>query len=106
AAIQLLGVHTFVEAAMRPARTALAGDTGIGDYLPRTRPTFAAWSNLCVLATAFIFASSGALLGVVVRQASEVPVLCTVIGLAARWATGYRTRSPPRSRRHCDLFAT
>jgi adenylate cyclase len=82
AAIQLLGVHTFVEAAMRPARTALAGDTGIGDSLPRTRPTFAAWSNLCVLATAFIFASSGALLGVVVRQASEVPVLCTVIGLA------------------------
>ena len=38
AAIQLLGVHTFVEAAMRPARTALAGDTGIGDSLPRTRP--------------------------------------------------------------------
>ena len=82
AAIQLVGVHTFVEAAMRPPRAALAGDTGIGDSLPRTRPTFAAWSNLCVLATAFIFASAGALLGVVVRQASEVPVLCIVIALA------------------------
>ena len=30
---------------VRPARAALAGDTGIGDSLPRSRPTFAAWLN-------------------------------------------------------------
>jgi class 3 adenylate cyclase len=91
AAIQLLGVHTFVEAAMRPARTAIAGDTGIGDSLPRIRPTFAAWSNMGVLATAFIFASAGVVLGVVVRQASEVPVLCTVIAFAMTLGYGVPT---------------
>ena len=79
--IQLVGVHTFVEAAMRPARAALTSDTGLGDHLPRTRPTLAVWANLCVLATAFIFASAGALLGVVIPQAREVPLLCSVIGL-------------------------
>ena len=67
---------------MRPARTALAGDTGIGDSLPRTRPTFAAWSNLGVLAYCVHLRLCRALLGVVVRPASEIPVLCTVIGLA------------------------
>ena len=41
----LIGVHTVAEAPMRPVRIALAGDTGIGDSLPRSRPTFAAWSN-------------------------------------------------------------
>src|SRR5271167_3767031 len=39
----LIGTHTFGEGALRPARAALAGDTGIGDALPRSRPTFAAW---------------------------------------------------------------
>ena len=38
---------------MRPARVALAGDTGIGDSLPRSRPTFAAWSNVLMLAVTF-----------------------------------------------------
>ena len=40
-----VGVHSFVEGALRPVRAAIAGDTGIGDSLPRSRPTFAAWSN-------------------------------------------------------------
>ncbi len=31
----LIGVHGFMEAAMRPGRAALAGDTAIGDALPR-----------------------------------------------------------------------
>ena len=39
-ATQLIAVHSFQEAALRPARVALAGDTGIGDSLPRSRPTF------------------------------------------------------------------
>ena len=54
AVVQLIAVHSFVEAAMRPARIAIAGDTGIGDALPRSRPTFAAWSNVSMLAVAFI----------------------------------------------------
>jgi adenylate cyclase len=71
-----------VEAALRPARVAIAGDTGIGDSLPRPRPTFAAWSNVSMLAAAFLFAAAGAMLAVVFDRASEVPVLCVVIGCA------------------------
>ena len=59
AAVQLIGVHSFVEAAMRPARVAIAGDTGIGDALPRSRPTFAAWSNVSMLAVAFVVRRRG-----------------------------------------------
>jgi adenylate cyclase len=82
AAILLPGVHSFVEAALRPARVAIAGDTGIGDSLPRPRPTFAAWSNLAMLGAAFLFAVAGAMLAAVFNRASEVPVLCVVIGCA------------------------
>ena len=52
----LNGPHTFTQAALRPARAALAGDTGIGDSLPRSRPTFAAWLNLSILGAIFVFA--------------------------------------------------
>ena len=79
-AVQLIAIHSFVEAALRPARVALAGDTGIGDSLPRSRPTFATWSNLSVLAVAFSFAMAGALLTAVFDRASDAPVLCLVIG--------------------------
>ncbi|MDT5130339.1 MAG: adenylate cyclase, partial [Mycobacterium sp.] len=79
-AVQLFGSHSFVEAALRPARTAIARDTGIGDALPRSRPTFAAWSNVFVLAVAFNFAVAGAMLAAVFDPVSEVPVLALVIG--------------------------
>ncbi|HZA12120.1 adenylate/guanylate cyclase domain-containing protein [Mycobacterium sp.] len=80
--VQLVGVHSFVQAALRPARTAMAGDTKIGDSMPRSRPTFAAWSDLAMLATAFVFAVVGAMLAAVLHQVSEVPVLAVVIGCA------------------------
>ena len=35
-AIHLIGMHAFVEGALRPARAALGGDTGFGDALPRS----------------------------------------------------------------------
>ena len=76
----LIAAHSFVEAAMRPARIAIAGDTGIGDSLPRSRPTFAAWSNVFMLAVAFNFAAGGALLAAVLDRGREVPVLAVVIG--------------------------
>jgi hypothetical protein len=47
----LVGAHAFVEGALRPARAALAGDTGIGDNLPRPRPTFAAWLSVSMVAS-------------------------------------------------------
>jgi adenylate cyclase len=80
--VQLISVHSFVEAALRPARVAIAGDTGIGDSLPRARPTFAAWSNVSMLAAVFIFAVAGAWLAAVFDRVSEVPVISVVIGCA------------------------
>jgi class 3 adenylate cyclase len=77
--IALTVVHILVEPALRPARVALAGDTGIGDSLPRSRPTFAAWSNVAILGVAFIFALSGAMVAAVFDQVRDLPVLCVVI---------------------------
>jgi class 3 adenylate cyclase len=82
-AAQLIGVHSFIEGAMRPARVALAGDTGIGDSLPRSRPTFATWSNISMLAVAFGFVIGAAMLGAAFNQVSEEPVLAVVIGCVA-----------------------
>jgi adenylate cyclase len=83
AAAQLIGLHSFVEGALRPARVAIAGDTGIGDALPRSRPTFAAWSKISMLAVAFGFSIGAALLGAAFNQVSEEPVLAGVIGCVA-----------------------
>jgi adenylate cyclase len=82
AAFPLPGVHSLMEAALRPARVAIAGHTGIGDSLPRSRPTFAAWTNVSMLAVAFAYAVAGAMLAAVFDRASEAPVLLLVIGCA------------------------
>ncbi|MDC8996859.1 adenylate/guanylate cyclase domain-containing protein [Mycobacterium marinum] len=78
--IQLIAIHSFVEAALRPARVAIIGDTAIGDSLPRSRPTFAAWSNLSVFGVAFNFAIVGAMLAGLISQAHTVPLVSLVIG--------------------------
>jgi class 3 adenylate cyclase len=80
AVASLIVMHSFVEATMRPARVAIASDTGIGDALPRSRPTFAAWSNVSILAASFSFAVLAAMLAAVVHRASGAPVLVVVIG--------------------------
>ena len=82
AGAQLVAVHSFVEGSMRPVRVALGGDTGIGDALPRTRPTFAAWSNASMLAVAFTYAIGAALLAALLDRVTEIPVLALVIGCA------------------------
>ena len=83
AAAHFIAVHSIVEGAMRPARVALAGNTAIGDSLPRSRPTFAAWSNVSMLAVAFSFVIGAAMLGAVFDQVSENPVLAVVFGCVA-----------------------
>ena len=80
--VSLSAMHSLVEAVLRPARVAIAGDTGIGDGLPRARPTFAAWTSLSVLGSIFVFAAGSALLGAVVKQAGEIPLLSVGIGFA------------------------
>lgn len=78
----LIGIHSFMEAGLRPARVALAGETAIGDALPHSRPTFATWSNVSMLATAFMHAFAGAMLASVFDVARRGPVLWVVIGCA------------------------
>jgi adenylate cyclase len=79
-AVILLAYHSIVEAIMRPPRIVLAGDTGIGDSLPRSRPTFAARSNVSVLAAAFAFAVGGAWLAAVFAAVSDAAILSVVVG--------------------------
>jgi adenylate cyclase len=67
-ATQLIFIHSFTEAALRPARVALAGDTGIGDSLPRSRPSFATWSNISLLSAMFAFAVAAAMLAAARRE--------------------------------------
>jgi adenylate cyclase len=83
AAAHLISVHSIVEGALRPARVAIAGDTGIGDSLPRSRPTFATWSNISILAVAFSFSIGAAMLGAALNQISGEPVLAVVTGCVA-----------------------
>jgi len=80
--LTLIGLHTFAQGALRPVRGALAGDTGIGDALPRSRPTFATWLELSMMGCMFTYAVAGAMLAVVVTQTRETPVLTVVIGCA------------------------
>jgi adenylate cyclase len=88
-ATNLVGAHTFVEGALRPVRAALAGDTGIGDSLPRSRPTFAAWLNLSMLASVYVFSTLAAMLGaIVVDRFGKVPVLFVVVGVALTLGIG------------------
>jgi adenylate cyclase len=82
AALILVAYHSITEAAWRPARIALAGDTGIGDSLPRSHPTFAARSNVAVVAAAFAYSVGGALLAAVSNRVSDAPILSVVIGAA------------------------
>ncbi len=78
----LIGLHSMLEAAARPARLAIAGDTSIGDSLPRARPTIAAWSSMTVLATAFVFSVEGAMLVAAIVGASPQPLLYLGVGSA------------------------
>ena len=86
--VNLSGTHSFVEAAFRPVRAALSGNTGIGDSLPRSRPTFATWSSLSVLVVVFLFAVAGAMLATVFDQTSHSPAVALVIGCAMTFGIG------------------
>ena len=81
-AVQLIAYHSILEAMQRPVRIAFAGDTGIGDSLPRSRPTFATRSNVSMLAAAFGYAVAGAMFATVLNPISDAPILSAVIGCA------------------------
>ncbi len=78
-AVNLIAIHPYVEAFLRPVRVAMAGDSGIGDALPRSRPSFATWSSMSIIATAWAFALSGAAFAAVIDLASNNPAFAIVI---------------------------
>lgn len=87
-AVGVISVHSFVEGALRPVRAAIAGGTGIGDSLPRSRPTFATWSKMYTLAVAFVFGTAGAFVAALVDRAPENPIISVVIGGALMLVSG------------------
>jgi adenylate cyclase len=77
----LIGVHTVSEGPMRPVRISLTAATPIGDSLPRTRPTFADWSNLAMLAAALAFSLAGAMLAAVLTASQPMAWLAIAFAL-------------------------
>jgi adenylate cyclase len=86
--VQLIPIHSYVESLFRPARRAIIGDSGIGDTMPRARPTFATWASIAVLSTVWIFTLVGALSGVIIHQASADPLVVLLIATGATLVFG------------------
>src|SRR3984885_9741283 len=87
-ALGLIPVHTLAQRAVRPARVAIAGNSAIGDSLPRSHPTFATWSNVLMLAVIFVFAVFGAMVTAALDRAPDEPVVFGVIGLGLLLGVG------------------
>ena len=87
-ALGLIAVHTLPQRLVRPARVAIAGDSAIGDSLPRSHPTFATWSNVLMLAVIFAFAVYGAMVAAALDRAPKEPVVFGVIGLGLLLGVG------------------
>jgi adenylate cyclase len=77
--VQLIAYHSVVESVLRPARIALTRDTGIGDSLPRSHPTFAGRTNAAVVAATFTFGVLAASWGSVIDRGGAVPILSVAI---------------------------
>jgi class 3 adenylate cyclase len=81
-AITLIAVHGFFEAAFRPVRLALAGDTDLADALPRSRPTFASWASVTLVAAAWLFAVGGATFAIILERYDDHPTIALAIATA------------------------
>ncbi|AKK29659.1 adenylate/guanylate cyclase domain-containing protein [Mycobacterium sp. EPa45] len=85
----LIGVHNSGEGALRPVRAALAGHSGIGDSLPRSRPTFAQWLGLSIVGSIFTFAVMSAMVAIaVVDRHKASPLVAVVIASALTLVIG------------------
>lgn len=79
----LISLHTFMEGSLRPVRAALAGDSGIGDALPRSRPTFAWWLEVSMLSALCNFTTAGMMVGALLGRVSDSPLLPLLIACVA-----------------------
>ena len=84
----LIGVHNMAEGALRPVRAALAGDSGIGDSLPRPRPTFAGWLGLSIVGSIFMFSVMAAMTAMALDRGGAGPLLAVVIASALTLTIG------------------
>jgi len=84
----LIGVHNMGEGALRPVRAALAGGSGIGDSLPRPRPTFAGWLGLSMVGSIFTFSATAAMVAMALDRGGDGPVLAVVIASALTLSIG------------------
>jgi len=84
----LIGVHNMAEGALRPVRAALAADSGIGDSLPRPRPTFAGWLGLSLVGSIFTFSATAAMVAMALDRDRNGPVLAVVIAGVLTLAIG------------------
>ncbi len=84
----LIGVHNMGEGALRPVRAALAADSGIGDSLPRSRPTFAGWLGLSLVGSIFTFSASAAMVAMALDRGANGPVVALVIAAALTLTIG------------------
>jgi class 3 adenylate cyclase len=84
----MIGVHNFSEGALRPVRAALAGDSGIGDSLPRARPTFAGWLGLSIVGSIFLFALMAAMMAMALDLSANSPLSAVVIASVLTLAIG------------------
>lgn len=87
-ALNGIGAHSIPESAIRPARVAITANTRLGEDLPSSHPTFAAWANGIVVAAACAFAAGGAMVAVLAGPVRENPILVAAIaiGLALLFA--------------------
>lgn len=72
-------VHGFIESCMRPARIAIAGASGVGDGLPRPRPSFATWSLVFLLSVIWTFTLVGALFAALTDGLQDHPVVAVTL---------------------------
>ena len=75
----LVALHPIVESFLRPARVAIAGDSEVGDFLPRSRPSFTTWSSISTLAIVWSFSLGAAVLGTVFARDISDPALGVAI---------------------------
>jgi class 3 adenylate cyclase len=55
----LIAGHHYVETFLRPVRESIGGAGDAADDLPRSRPSYATWSTVALLAALFVFAEGG-----------------------------------------------
>jgi adenylate cyclase len=87
ATIPVAVMQALAESIMRPLRVALAGESDIGDDLPRSQPSFATHVNVSTVTYIFIYTLTGALVVAISPHLGE-PVLCAAVAAVTALVLG------------------